>query len=64
MDKGSTPGLGPFAVCHSPSLSLPLFPVISPAVLSIKAKKIFKKNVGHPQNISGALQQNSVAALP
>ena len=36
-DPGSTPELGPFAACHSPSLSL--FPVISSAVLSIRPKK-------------------------
>lgn len=35
-DLGSSPGLGLFAACHSPSLNL--FPVISSTVLSIKAK--------------------------
>ena len=43
-DEGSTPSLGPFAVCHSPSLS-PCFLSKSSAVPSIKPKgpKILKE---------------------
>ena len=37
--QGSSPGLGPFAASHSPSLSLTLFPVMSWAVLWIEKKK-------------------------
>ena len=35
---GSSPVLGPFVACQFPSLSLVLFPVISSAVITVKAK--------------------------
>ena len=52
-DPGSTPGLGPFAACHS--LSLTLFPVKLFISTVNKARKKAKKILKKKKNITSAV---------